>query len=92
MNNIERLLLVKDLLNKGNAEKAKELFYEINEEDTVDYHFVNGLLKQKFQQWGDAINSFNKVIVLDAEHFEAKNHIEMIQSILKFWNPEMFNP
>lgn len=92
MKNNKQLLLVKDLLNNGDAEKAKVIFHEINQENTVEYHFVNGLLKQKFQQWGDAINSFNKVIALDADNAEAKNHIKMIQSILKFWNPEMFNP
>lgn len=88
----EKLLEVKELLAKENASKAKEIFQEIEPENSVVYFLIKGIMEQKFQQWGNAINSFQKVLKLEPENVEAKNHIEMIQSILNFWNPETFNP
>lgn len=38
------------------------------------------------------MNAYSKIIQIDPENMEAKNRIKMIQSILNFWNPEMFNP
>ena len=91
MNN-DKLIKVKNLIADENAIKARELFQTIEPENTVLYFFVQGLLEQKFQQWGAAINSFQKVLELDSGHLEAKNHIYMLQSVLNFWNPETFNP
>ncbi len=88
----EQLLLVKKMLATENVEKANEIFQEIVPENNVMYFLVKGLLEQKFQQWGTAINSFQKVLELDPGNIEAKNHIQIIQSILNFWNPETFNP
>ena len=84
--------MVKELLANEEAIKAKELFQEMEQENTADYFFVKGLVEQKFQMWGLAINSFQKVLELDPEHAEAGNHIRLIHSVLNFWNPEMFNP
>ena len=83
--------MVKELLAKEEADNARELFQEVKQESTVDYYFVKGLVEQKFQKWGPAINSFQKVLELEPEHTEARNHIRLIQSVLNFWNPEMFN-
>ncbi|MBK6285774.1 MAG: hypothetical protein IPF54_26655 [Draconibacterium sp.] len=52
---------------------------------------VSGKLEQKFQNWGKAMNAYSKIIQIEPENIEAKNRIKMIQSILNFWNPEMFN-
>lgn len=91
MNN-KKIIKVKDLIADENALEAKELFQTIEPENSVIYFFVKGSLEQKFQQWGAAINSFQKVLELDPNHVEAKNHIYMIQSVLNYWNPETFNP
>ena len=53
---------------------------------------TKGKLEQKFQNWGDALNAFHKVLDLDNENREAENNIHIIQNIINFWNPEMFNP
>jgi hypothetical protein len=53
---------------------------------------VQGILEQKFQNWGKAINAYLKVIEIEPGNAEAQNNLHMIQSILNFWNPEMFNP
>ena len=90
--NSDKLSTVKNLLDEEKAVKARELFQKIDPENSAFYLFIKGLLEQKFQEWGAAINSFQKVLEIEPNNSEAKNHINMIQSVLNFWNPETFNP
>ena len=87
-----KLEKVVKLLESENAKEAQTLFFEIIPEETVEYLIVKGKLEQKFQNWGDAINAFSKVIEIEPENIEAKNNLQLIQNILNFWNPDMFNP
>jgi tetratricopeptide (TPR) repeat protein len=88
-NQISRVL---ELLKAEKASEAQKIFNEIEPVETVEYWMVQGILEQKFQNWGKAINAFLKVIEIEPDNSEAKNNLHMIQSILNFWNPEMFNP
>ena len=81
-----------DLIEQEKTEEAKEKFLKIEPEETPGYWMTKGKLEQKFQNWGEAINAYNKVIEIDGEHSEAKNNLHFIQNIINFWNPEMFNP
>lgn len=81
-----------DLIEQEKPEKAKEEFLKIEPEETPGYWMMKGKLEQKFQNWGEAINAYNKVLEIDSEHSEAKNNLHLIQNIINFWNPEMFNP
>ena len=83
---------VLELLKAEKAIEAQILFYEIEPVETVEYWMVQGILEQKFQNWGKAINAFSKVMETEPGNAEAKNNLQLIQSILNFWNPEMFNP
>ena len=88
----ERLKRVHELIREEKAQEARRVFNDIEQEETVHYYFVKGELEQKFQNWGDAINAFSKVMEMDPGNLEAKNNLHLIQNILNFWNPEMFNP
>ena len=88
-NKLDRVL---ELLKAEKANEAQKIFNEIEVVETVDYFMVKGKLEQKFQNWGKAINAYTKVIELEPENTEAQNHLQLIQNILNFWNPEMFNP
>ena len=90
-NNIQ-LKKVKELLEAEKAKEAREEFKKIEPIESVEYFLMKGKLEQKFQNWGEAINAFNKVLELDSENFEAQNNLHLIQNILNFWNPDMFNP
>ena len=92
MMNAEKLNKVIELLGNEKAKEAKSLFDKIDYEESVNYLMVKGKLEQKFQNWGDAINTFSKVVDLDPENVDAKSNLHLIQNILNFWNPEMFNP
>ena len=91
-NNVEVLKQIQDLLKLEKAQEARTLLESIDPLEEVDYFMVKGKIAQKFQDWGDAINAFNKVLEIDPENAEAKNNLHLIQNILNFWNPDMFNP
>jgi predicted TPR repeat methyltransferase len=88
----EKLKQVLELIHAENAIEAQLVFNEIVPAETTDYFMVKGKLEQKFQNWGKAINAYIKVIELEPENTEAQNSLHLIQNILNFWNPEMFNP
>jgi tetratricopeptide (TPR) repeat protein len=88
----EKLTRVVELIRTEKANEAQKVFNEIVPAETVEYFMVKGKLEQKFQNWGKAINAYSKVIELDPDNIEARNHLQLIQNILNFWNPEMFNP
>jgi len=88
----EKLSVVLELIQAEKSIEAQKVFNEVVPLETVEYFMVKGTLEQKFQNWGKAINAFSKVVELEPGNIEAQNHLHLIQNILNFWNPEMFNP
>ncbi len=88
----KRLTVIEDLLKTEKAEQAKKLFEEIEEQDSVRYLLLKGNIEQKYQNWGEAINAFNRVLDIDTENTEAANNLHLIKNILNFWNPDLLNP
>ena len=80
------------LLADEKSTEAKISFYNLEPEESVEYYMIKGKLEKKFQNWGVAMNAFLKVLELDPENVEGKYHLQIVQNILNFWNPEMFNP
>ncbi len=90
--NNKKIEIAKSLLEKDNALEAKSLFEEIIFVNSADYWLLKGKLEQKFQNWGESINAYQKVLEIDNQNTEAQNNLHIIQNIINFWNPEMFNP
>jgi len=88
----EKLKKVTNLLQEGKPDEALVLFQTILPSETVEYWLMKGKLEQKFQHWSEAINAFIKVLDIEPENMEAQNQLHLVQNILNFWNPEMFNP
>ncbi len=88
----QRLNRINDLLKKERAEEAKTEFKALKPQNTAVYFLMKGKLEQKFQNWGEAINAFNKVLAIDPENSEAQHNLHLIKNILNFWNPDVFNP
>lgn len=88
----EKLRDIESLLQADKGNEAKAAFLELPETETVAYFLLKGKIERKFQNWGQAINAFNKVLELDSDNEEAKHNLQMIQSILDFWNPDLYNP
>lgn len=80
------------LIATDRVQEVKDILDSMEPEETAEYWRLKGAVEQKYQNWGEAINAFNKVLELNPEDEEAKVNLHMIQNILNFWNPEMFNP
>lgn len=92
INSPSKLDFITGLLKAEKAEEARKEFENLPVQQTVEYLLIKGKIEQKFQKWGDAINTFSRVIELDSQNHDAKNNLQLIHNILNFWNPEMFNP
>ena len=92
MTKSEQIKQVNLLLKNEKAVEAREAFKQIPEEESIEYLLLKGKMAQKFQEMGDAMNAYSKVLAIDPENVEAANSLHLIQNILNFWNPEMFNP
>lgn len=80
------------LLELDKMEQAKNAFQVFPEEESVEFYLLKGTIEQRFQNWSKAINAYSKVLEIDPENQSAQNNLHVIQNILNFWNPEMFNP
>jgi uncharacterized protein HemY len=58
----------------------------------TELHYLQGQIYYKQQQWGQAINAFNRVLELEPNHPDAQSQIDMANSILGYFTPDMFNP
>jgi tetratricopeptide (TPR) repeat protein len=92
MSNSEQLKTVRGLLKMEKAQEAKKLFLSIEPGENSEYFLIKGAIEQKYQNWAGAINAFNKVLDIEPDNEEAKNNLHLIQNIINFWNPDMFNP
>jgi len=80
------------LLDLDRAEEARKEFLQLQATESVEYFLIKGSIEQKFQNWGEAINAYHQVLEKEPENILAKNNLKLIENILNFWNPEMFNP
>ena len=92
MNQINELKSIELLLKNEQAAEAQKAFARLKPDNSLVYFLMKGKIEQKFQNWGEAINAFNKVLEIDPENSEAQNNLHLIRNILNFWNPDMFNP
>ena len=86
------LAVIEDLLKNEKTQQARKLFEKLGEQNTVRYFLLKGKIEQKYQNWGEAINAFNRVLEIDSQNTEAANNLQLIKNILNFWNPDLLNP
>jgi tetratricopeptide (TPR) repeat protein len=82
------------LMQEGNLQEADRLTGEalnVNSEDP-GLHFRMGQIHYRKQEWGKAINQFQRVLELDPSWPGAKEQIQMANAILGYFTPDMFNP
>ncbi len=62
-------------------------------EPQVAQHYVErGEWHYRHQRWGDALNDFNRALVIDPECAVAKEYVVMAQQILEFRYTDIYNP
>ena len=92
---IENLLAEAALLEKeGDLQAALIKYGEIVETDqkNIEVQFKIGELYHQLGDLPKALSAYLRTTDLDAEHQKAKVKIEMIRSIMNFYNKDMYNP
>lgn len=56
------------------------------------YWFMKGMILQKEQKWGTALNCFLQTLEIDPGFEQAKTSIGIIRDILNFTNPSLLDP
>ena len=46
----------------------------------------------KMQQWGNALNDLNHLLMLEPENAAAQNYKTMVLNIISIWNKDNYNP
>ncbi len=64
---------------------------ESQPEDAALY-VERGKLHYRHNEWGAALNDFNRALKIDATHEEARQYVEMAQEILAFRYKDIYNP
>lgn len=90
----EEISQITRLVNEDQLEQAHSLISGLlkSKEENEEFYFQLGRIHYKRQEWGEAINAFNKVLDINPNHKEAQSLIEMAKNILGYFTPDMFNP
>lgn len=62
------------------------------EPENVELLVERGKLRYRHNEWGEALNDFNRALRIDAEHREAREFARMVQEILAFRYKDIYNP
>ena len=62
------------------------------EPENTELYAERGKLHYRLNEWGAALNDFNRVLQLDASHAEARQYVQMVQEILEFRYKDIYNP
>ena len=90
----DRLNKISVLYSEHQMAEAEALIEELlqTDEKNDELYFWLGKVFYRKQEWGKAINAFNKVLELNPEHPDAQSQIDMANNILGYFTPDMFNP
>ncbi|MGV8096389.1 MAG: tetratricopeptide repeat protein [Mangrovibacterium sp.] len=91
---MDELSKIDQLYRSDQLEKAEELIHTTLQTypENADLHFWLGKIYYRKQEWGKAINQFQQVLEIDPSYPGAKEQIQMANSILGYFTPDMFNP
>jgi Flp pilus assembly protein TadD len=86
---------MKDIDQLIDAEKYEEAFDFINQKlnensQNTEFMFYKALLYQKTGEFANAINLYNKLLEIEPNNKEAQINIEMMQTIFRHSNKDIF--
>lgn len=61
-------------------------------DERTELYIERGKLHYRHNEWGPALNDFNRVLKLNPQHEEARQFTQMIQEILEFRYKDIYNP
>lgn len=91
---MDKIEKIDRLMREGSLQEAERLAGEalkVKPED-AGLHFRMGQIFYRKQEWGKAINAFQRALELNPAYPGAKEQIQMANAILGYFTPDMFNP
>lgn len=79
---------------EGDFRSALELYKEavMADKDNIEALFGLGEMHHQLGELPAAMSAYIRVCDLDKDHKKAQVKIEMIKSIMDFFNPDLYNP
>lgn len=78
----DQLVQAMDLLNQ---------YIAVNHSD-LQAILLRARINFRMQNWGEAMNDYSLILESDPTNMEAKSGFEMVENILGYFTPDMFNP
>ncbi len=90
---LQKIQFADSMVDKNEILSAIALFNEVvgNNPMCETAFLKRGIAKCKVQDWSGAMNDFIKTLEINEENIEAKNYLEMLQSIMSFGNMERYD-
>ena len=60
--------------------------------DDASLYVERGQWHYRRNEWGEALNDFNRVLQADDSHAEARQYAQMVREILEFRYKDIYNP
>ena len=60
--------------------------------DDASLYVERGQWHYRRNEWGEALNDFNRALQIDPDHREARQFVEMTYEILSFRHTDIYNP
>ena len=91
---VQQFEQIRNLIEGNRLEEASALLtVALNADDRqAELYFLQGQIAMKHAKWGSAINDFHRVLEINPHYPGVHSRIEMAQSILGFFNPDLLNP
>ncbi len=88
----QQLNEAKKLFQQYKFEDARKMFEHILEDDTINIEALLflGRIQSKMQDYGSALNYYNRVISIEPDNKEAKTGIKLVKNILQLTNTFYF--
>jgi cytochrome c-type biogenesis protein CcmH/NrfG len=85
MDNRERIEIIESLIENYKLDEARDKLFNVLDIDNknIEALILLGKIETKKQQYGDALNTYQKVLEIEKENEKAQTAIKMINNILE---------
>lgn len=86
------LIEAREALEQNRMEEALEILTNQKLVESNEVLLLKGEILYKLERWGEAHNTFARILELFPQDTRASSYIELIQNILQFYHKDLLNP